>query len=42
VNKGYEAVKEIKKKYELERLTPHHKLIFRILKKNGAISSTDF
>jgi len=42
LDKGYEAVKEIKKKYELERLTPHHKLIVRILKKHGEISSTDF
>jgi len=42
VDKGYDAVKEIKKKYELERLTPHHKLIVRILKKHGEISSTDF
>jgi len=42
VDKGYDAVKEIKKKYELERLTPHHKLVVRILKKHGEISSTDF
>jgi len=42
VDKGYDMVKEIKKKYELERLTPHHKLIVRILKKHGEISSTDF
>jgi len=42
VEKGYEAVKEIKKKYELEKLTPHHKLIVEILKEHGEISSTDF
>ena len=42
VDKGYEAVKEIKRKYELERLTPHHKLIIGILKKRKEISSTDF
>lgn len=42
MNKGYEAVKEIKKKYELEKLTPHHKLIVEILKEHGEISSTDF
>jgi len=42
VDKGYEAVKEIKEKYELERLTPHHRLIVRILKKRGEISSTNF
>jgi len=35
VEKGYEAVKEIKKKYELDKFTPHHKLIVRILKKHG-------
>jgi len=42
VMKGYEAVKEIKKKYELEKLTPHHKLIVEILKRHYEISSTDF
>ncbi|MHA1829824.1 MAG: Cdc6/Cdc18 family protein [Candidatus Heimdallarchaeaceae archaeon] len=42
IEKGYEAVKEIKKKYELERLTPHHKLIIDILKKQGELSSTVF
>jgi len=39
VEKGYEEIKEIKRKYYLERLTPHHKLIVDIVRKNPQISS---
>lgn len=42
VDKGYEEVKEIKKKYYLERLTPHHKLIVDIVRENPQISSKNF
>jgi len=41
VEKGYEEVKEIKRKYYLEGL-PHHKLIYEIAKKNPGITSSDF
>ena len=41
VSKAYEEVKDIKKKYYLERLTPHHKLIVEITKKNPGILSKD-
>ena len=41
VSKAYEEVREIKKKYNLERLTPHHKLIVEIIKKNPGILSKD-
>jgi Cdc6-like AAA superfamily ATPase len=41
VSKAYEEVREIKKKYYLERLTPHHKLIVEIVKKNPGILSKD-
>lgn len=41
VEKGYEEVKEIKRKYYLEGL-PHHKLICEIVKKNPGITSSDF
>jgi len=42
VEEGYEAVKEIKKKYELEKLTSHHRLIIKILNRHKEISSTNF
>jgi len=42
VEKGYEEVKEIREKYYLERLTPHHRLIVDIVKKNPRISSGSF
>jgi orc1/cdc6 family replication initiation protein len=42
VEKGYEEVKEIKRKYYLERLTPHHKLLVDIVRKNPQISSENF
>lgn len=42
VSKAYEEVKEIKKKYYLERLTSHHKLIVDIVRKNPQISSDNF
>ena len=42
VETGYEAVKEIKRKYNLEKLGLHHKLIVEIVKKNLGITSSDF
>jgi len=42
VSKAYEEVKEIKKKYYLERLTPHHKLMVEIVKRKTGISSSVF
>lgn len=42
VEEGYEAISEIKKNYEMERLTPHHRLVVRILKQRKQISSSDF
>jgi orc1/cdc6 family replication initiation protein len=42
VEKGYEEVKEIRKKYYLERLTPHHRLIVGIVNENPRISSDSF
>lgn len=41
VDRGYEEVKEIKKKYYLDRL-PHHKLIVEIVKKHAGIISSEF
>ena len=41
VSKAYVEVKEIKKKYYLERSTPHHKLIVEITQKNLGILSKD-
>jgi len=40
--KGYETIKEIKKKYILETLTPHHRLIVDLLRNGREISSTEF
>jgi Cdc6-like AAA superfamily ATPase len=42
VEKAYEEVKEIKKKYMLEKLDEHYKLIYEIVKKNPGITSRDF
>jgi orc1/cdc6 family replication initiation protein len=42
VKKGFAEVKEIKRKYYLEKLTPHHKLIVDIVRKNPQISSENF
>jgi Cdc6-like AAA superfamily ATPase len=42
VNRGYEEVKEIKRKYYLERLTPHHKVLLDIVRKHPQISSENF
>jgi len=39
VDRGYEEVKEIKRKYYLERLTPHHKLIVDIIRQNPQTST---
>ena len=41
LSKAYVEVKEIKKKYYLERLTSHHKLIVEITQKNPGILSKD-
>jgi Cdc6-like AAA superfamily ATPase len=42
VEKAYEEIKEIKKKYMLEKLGEHYKLIYEIVKKNPEITSRDF
>ena len=42
VAKGFEEVKEIKKKYNLEALSPHHRLIVEVAKENPGILSTNF
>ena len=42
VEKGYEEVRNIKRKYYLERLTTHHKLMVKIVKKNPGILSSNF
>jgi len=34
VKKGFEEVREIKRKYMLEKLGEHHKLIYEIIKKS--------
>ena len=39
VEKAYEEVMEIEKKYMLEKLGAHHKLIYEIVKKNPGITS---
>ena len=35
-------MKKIKKKYYLERLTPHHKLMIEIIKDNKKVLSSNF
>jgi len=40
VKKAYEEVKEIKRKYMLEKLGEHHRLIYEIIKKNPGITSS--
>jgi len=42
VEKAHLEVKEIKKKYYLERLTPHHKLMVDIVRKEPGILSSSF
>jgi orc1/cdc6 family replication initiation protein len=42
VEKGYEEAEEIKKKYRLEKLGEHYKLIYEIVKKNPGILSNEF
>ncbi|MEM0049564.1 MAG: hypothetical protein QXW39_03400 [Candidatus Bathyarchaeia archaeon] len=42
VKKAYEEVKDIKRKYLLEKLGVHHKLIYEIVKKSPGITSSDF
>ncbi|MHA1331356.1 MAG: Cdc6/Cdc18 family protein, partial [Candidatus Hodarchaeales archaeon] len=39
VKKGFEEVKDIKRKYMLEKLGEHHRLIYEIIKKNPRITS---
>jgi Cdc6-like AAA superfamily ATPase len=41
VEKGYEEVKDIKKKYLLEKLGLHHRLIYEAVKNNPEITSTN-
>jgi orc1/cdc6 family replication initiation protein len=41
VERAYEEVKEIKRKYMLEKLGEHHKLIYDIIKKNPGITSSE-
>jgi len=40
VKKGFEEVKDIKRKYMLEKLGEHHRLIYEIIKKNPRITSS--
>jgi len=40
VKKGFGEVKDIKRKYMLEKLGEHHKLIYEIIKKNPRITSS--
>lgn len=42
VEKGYEEVKYIKRKYLLEKLGNHYKLIYEIVKKKPGITSKKF
>ncbi|MEM1557763.1 MAG: hypothetical protein QXL27_00975 [Candidatus Bathyarchaeia archaeon] len=42
MKEAYEEVKDIKRKYLLEKLGHHHKLIYEIVKKNPGITSSDF
>jgi len=42
IKKGYEEVKEIKRKYLLETLGSHYRLTVEIVKKNPGIPSTNF
>ncbi|MEM3833331.1 MAG: hypothetical protein QW128_07065 [Thermoprotei archaeon] len=42
VERGYEEVKDIKRKYLLEKLGVHYKLIYEIVKKNPSITSSEF
>ena len=42
VEEAYKEVKDIKRKYLLEKLGSHHKLIYEIVKKNPGITSSDF
>jgi orc1/cdc6 family replication initiation protein len=42
VEKAYEEVKEIKRKYLLEKLGEHHKIICRIVRENPGITSSNF
>jgi len=40
VKQGFEEVSEIKRKYMLQKLTEHHRLIYQIIKKNPGITSS--
>ena len=39
ITKGFEEIREVKRKYMLEKLGEHHKLIYEIIKKNPRIIS---
>ena len=41
VEKAYEEVMEIKRKYMLEKLGEHHKLVYEIIRENPGITSHD-
>ncbi len=41
VKKGFEEVGEIKRKYMLEKLGEHHKLIYEIIRENPGITSSE-
>lgn len=41
VEKAYEEIKEIKKKYMLEKLGEHHKIIYKIIKESPATVSSE-
>lgn len=40
IEEGYNLVKNLKKRYYLEKLSPHHKLLVEILREKGDISSS--
>jgi len=42
VEKVYQEVREIKRKYLLEKLGSHYELIYKIVKKNPGITSKEF
>lgn len=42
IEKAFHDVKDIKKKYYLDKLSPHHKLIVNILRKNIELTSSEF
>ena len=41
VKQGFEEISEIKRKYMLQKLSEHHRLIYQIIKKNPGITSRE-